>query len=353
MHEHTSPEAKADAAVATLEAGRPRADAVVASGVSKRFGSVLAVRDLSFTVPERCVAGLLGPNGAGKTTTIRMLAGVLAPDRGTLRVAGFDVAKDSEAARAAIGYLPESAPVHPELRTREFLRYRASLTGLFGRAASNAIDRCVTACDLGSVTGRLVGALSKGYRQRVGVAAAMLSSPRVLILDEPSVGLDPHQLLAFRQLLRDLGKERTVLVSSHILAEIEATCDRAILVAQGSIVAQGPIESLRAKAGDRYVVEGEGGDVRRALSSLAELGSLTAEALDARWMRVTASAAAGTPDLREAIAADLAKAGIRVRELRRDRASLETLFVEATRTNAAREGQRGGQRDGNPGGVAA
>ena len=306
---------------------------VEATGISKRFGRVEAVRGLTFSVPKACVCGLLGPNGAGKTTTIRMLAGLLVPDEGTLRVAGVDIARDPDTARRRIGYLPESAPVHPELRTSEFLRYRADLIGLSRAEARVAIDRSVAACELEPVYGRLVGALSKGYRQRVGVAAAILGNPQLVVLDEPSVGLDPHQLRAFRSLLRTLGRERTVLLSSHILAEIEAVCDAAILIAGGRLVAEGPIETLRAQGSDRYIIEAKGADARVALAEIDGLGALTDELLGDGWTRLGAEAVDGV-DRRETIAAALARRGLAVREIRRERPTLECLFIRSTRSAA-------------------
>jgi len=307
----------------------PAGAAVYAQRLAKRFGRVLAVRDVSFVVPERCVCGLLGPNGAGKSTTIRMLAGLLVPDEGELRVAGFDLRCDANAARRVTGYLPESAPIHPELRTREFLAYRGGLIGLSGAALASSIERVVQACSLQPVWGRLVGALSKGYRQRVGLAAAILGDPRLVILDEPSVGLDPHQLLEFRRLIRDLSRERAVLLSSHILAEVEATCDRAVLMSQGSLVAEGSMDELRSRGRVRYVIEARGDAVRSAIASIPGLGSVREQRLDGEWRRVEADSADAT-DLREAIAIALERLGVPVRELRRDRASLESLFVKAT-----------------------
>jgi ABC-2 type transport system ATP-binding protein len=305
--------------------------AIRARDVTKRFGRVEAVRDLSFDVPTACVCGLLGPNGAGKTTTLRMIAGLLVPDAGSLAVAGVDLSNDPDEARRRVGYLPESAPIHPELRTSEFLRYRAELIGLGGKAARAAIERAVTSCDLGPVYGRLVGALSKGYRQRVGVAAAILGDPSLVILDEPSVGLDPHQLLAFRALLRELGRERTVLLSSHILAEVEAVCDTAVLLAGGRLVATGPLAALRREGGERYVIEARGQESRTLLADIAGLGSIREEALDDGWLRLTAHSAVNDPtDRREAIAIAFAGRGVRVRELRREQASLESLFLRAT-----------------------
>jgi ABC-2 type transport system ATP-binding protein len=326
--------------------------AIEARDLSKRFGSVHAVRGVSLSVPERTVCGLLGPNGAGKTTTIRMLAGLLVPDAGTLTIAGLNALADPESVRRRIGYLPESAPIHPELRTREFLRYRAELLGLRGRAAASAIESAVVACDLAPVWGRLVGALSKGYRQRVGVAAAILGDPALVILDEPSVGLDPTQLRAFRALLRALGSTRTVLLSSHILSEIEAVCDMAVLINHGRLVAAGSIDELRARGGsDRYVIEArleaaagleEGADarIRTALGRCPSLGSIACEPLTSAdeeasvgsWLRVTCESSDGG-DHRDAIAGLLAEARCRVRELRRERPSLEGLFAETAGAN--------------------
>lgn len=312
-----------------------------ARGVGKRFGRTRAVVDLTFAVPERCVAGLLGPNGAGKSTTIRMLAGLLVPDEGALVVDGIDLRTRPDEARARIGYLPESAPLHPELRTREFLRYRAALVGLVGRAARDAIDRVVVACDLGSVTGRLAGALSKGFRQRVGLAAAMLGDPRLLILDEPSVGLDPHQLQGFRRLIRALGRERTVLLSSHLLAEIEAVCDRAVLLREGRLVAEGSIADLVGGAsGDASAVVAEvrGGAAAEVVAEVLGAGAtaLWSDFADG-WRRVrVALSAERANDAAAALAAGWARRGVAVRELRRERGSLEDLFVRTTSGEGSR-----------------
>ena len=308
--------------------------AVDAQRIAKRFGSVTAVRDLTFRVPDRCVCGLLGPNGAGKSTTIRMLAGLLVAEEGELHVAGFDLRRDAHSARRVIGYLPESAPVHPELRTREFLAYRGALIGLRGAGLKSSIDRAVQECSLQPVWGRLVGALSKGYRQRVGLAAAILGDPRLIILDEPTVGLDPHQLVEFRRMIRRLGGERAVLLSSHILAEIEATCDRAVLIASGSMVAEGPIAELRSRGRDRYLVEARGDAARDSIASVASIGVVREENLPDGWRRIEAESDASI-DLREPIAQALSRAGVPVRELRRDHASLESLFVAATRSREA------------------
>jgi len=308
---------------------------IEARGITRRFGPVTAVRDLSFSVPARCVCGVLGPNGAGKTTTIRMLAGLLLPDAGALSVAGYDVVRAPREVRARVGYLPESAPLPPELRVREVLRFRAGLLGLGGATATRAIDEAIDACDLGPVAGRLVAQLSKGYRQRTGLAAAILARPEVLILDEPSVGLDPRQLVGFRALLRRLGTDRTVLLSSHQLAEVEASCDRAILLRAGVAVAEGTLGELRAKAGAaRVAIEARHPDPAAAFPPAVRerlRASGPARDLGDGWFLVECAVAApDAGDPRADAVAALVAAGIAFREVRLERPSLENLFLAAT-----------------------
>lgn len=284
--------------------------------------------DLTFALADRSVTGILGPNGAGKTTTIRMLAGLLRPDEGDLRVVGVDVRRRSDRARRAIGYLPESAPLHPEMRAIETLRYRAGLLGLAGRAAREAIERVVSACELGSVTGRLNAALSKGFRQRVGLAAAILGDPRLLILDEPSVGLDPLQLRGFRRLVRELASTRCVLLSSHILGEVEAVCDAAILLRGGRLVASGSMADLVAAGSGRIEVEVRGDRARESLRTIDE--RVEFESLADGWLRGRLQPLDRGDDAFARIATRLAGDGVALRSLRRERASLESLFVAAT-----------------------
>jgi ABC-2 type transport system ATP-binding protein len=299
---------------------------IEARGITRRFGRTVAVRDVSFSVPGRCVCGVLGPNGAGKTTTIRMLAGLLLPDEGTLTVAGFDVVEAPDEVRRRVGYLPESAPLPPDLRVREVLRYRAGLLGLAGDAARRAIDESIAACDLGPVAGRLVSALSKGFRQRTGLAAALLGSPEAVILDEPSVGLDPAQLVAFRALLRRLAERSTVLLSSHQLAEVEAACDRAILIRGGTIVAEGPIERLRERAGRPVLaVESRCPDLAAVLPAIGS--PRPAAPRPGGWFRQEIELRESESDPREALVARLVAAGVAFREIHLERASLERLFL--------------------------
>jgi len=221
-------------------------------GVSKRFGDVEAVRDLSFTVGEGEVVGFLGPNGAGKTTTMRMLTGFLPPTDGRIRVDGHDVFSDARRARAAVGYLPETPPLYPEMTVVGFLQFVAAIKDVPRSRRRAAVDRAIERCGLEEVHRRVIGQLSKGFRQRVGLAQAIVHAPRVLILDEPTVGLDPIQIREIRSLIAELaspaqGKERhTVLLSNHILNEVEAICQRVVLIARGRKAIDRPLAEVTA-----------------------------------------------------------------------------------------------------------
>jgi ABC-2 type transport system ATP-binding protein len=215
------------------------------SNLTKYYGDYAAVRDVSFDVLKGQVVGFLGPNGAGKSTTMRILAGYLAATSGKATIDGIDVFWDPVAVHRKIGYMPESCPLYPEMRVAEYLTYRAGIKGLHGRAASAARDRVIGRCWLTDVRRQLIGTLSKGYRQRVGLADAILHDPPVLILDEPTAGLDPGQIRETRQLIRDLGQQHTVLLSTHILSEVEMTCDQAIIINRGQVAAAGRLVDLR------------------------------------------------------------------------------------------------------------
>ena len=193
---------------------------ILVQGISKSFGSLKAVKDVTFELPSGQIAGLLGPNGAGKSTTIRMITGFLTPDRGTIGIAGHDIQAHPTAAKSQIGYLPESAPIYPEMSVRGYLKHRAKLYGLSGREINQRIDHVMGQTRISDVAKRRVGHLSKGYRQRVGLAAALVHDPKVLILDEPTNGLDPTQIREARSLIRELSEHRTTLLCSHILPEV-------------------------------------------------------------------------------------------------------------------------------------
>ena len=221
---------------------------IEAQNLSRRYGDFLAVDDISFAVQEGEILGILGPNGAGKTTTIRMITGFLPPTEGRVTVAGRDLLAAPREARRELGYLPENVSLYPEMRVDEYLAYRARLEGMAGGAAKGAIGDAIARCLLEDVRHQIIGTISKGYRQRVGLATAILHRPRVLVLDEPTVGLDPKQIRAIRDLIRQLGRERTLVLSTHILPEVELLCDRVLIIDRGKIVAQGSPGDLRDRA---------------------------------------------------------------------------------------------------------
>jgi len=219
-------------------------------GVTKDYGGARsgppALDDVSFEVGRAEIVGLLGPNGAGKTTLMRILSCFLAPTRGTAVLNGCSISEDTRAVRRALGYLPEAVPLPPEMRVNEYLDFRAALKGIARGKRRAAVDEAVTAAGLGDRRTQIIGTLSRGYRQRVGLADALLARPPILILDEPTVGLDPNQIRDTRTLIRDLGRERTVLLSTHILSEVEALAGRIVILDRGRVKAAGTLDELKA-----------------------------------------------------------------------------------------------------------
>ena len=218
------------------------------SNLTKRFGDVTAVAALSLTVARGEVLGFLGPNGAGKTTTMKMVTGFLTPDAGTARICGHDITTDTLAAQARLGYLPEGAPAYGEMTPREFLHFIAGVRGLSGDSAQSAQDMAVARTGLAGVFDRPIETLSKGYRRRVGLAQAILHDPEVLILDEPTDGLDPNQKHVVRQLIRDIAATKTIVISTHALDEVDAVCSRAVIINKGVLVADGTPAELAARS---------------------------------------------------------------------------------------------------------
>jgi ABC-2 type transport system ATP-binding protein len=224
---------------------------IIVENLTKYYGEYPAVRGVSFEVPRGNVVGFLGPNGAGKSTTMRILAGYLTATSGRARIGGKDVFSDPIEARRNIGYMPESCPIHQDMRVDEYLRFRSGLKGLSGARRRSRIDFVLGRCWLTDVRRQIIGTLSKGYRQRVGLADALLADPPVLILDEPTAGLDPTQIRETRKLIRELGAEHTMLLSTHILSEVEMACDTVIIINQGLVQEQGTLAGVRSRHGDR------------------------------------------------------------------------------------------------------
>ena len=236
---------------------------IEARSLSKTYGPRLALDDVSFKVEKGEIVGFLGPNGAGKTTTMRILTGFLPATRGDAHVAGFDVFEEPMEVKRRVGYLPESPPLYPELSVGDYLGFYAELRGFAGREAMRRAGAVMERVGLRGWERRILGSLSKGYRQRVGLAQALLHDPQVLILDEPTSGLDPGQVMGIRDLILSLKGDHTVILSTHILTEVEAMCPRAVLIAKGRLMAQGTLPELRARAGDAwYYVEVAGIDAK-------------------------------------------------------------------------------------------
>ena len=304
---------------------------IEANHLVKWYGPVQAVRGLSFEIPQGEVVGFLGPNGAGKSTTIRILTGYLPPTAGSATIAGHPMLTDSRAARRKIGYLPESTPLYTEMRVSEYLHFCGKLFGMARADRLKRIGEVTERCGLAHNRRRVIGQLSKGNRQRVGLAQALLHDPPVLILDEPTSGLDPEQTLAFRALIQDLRGKHTVLLSSHILPEVERSADRVIIIANGQITAQGTPAQLREQAsqGGAVLVEARASpqQMTHTLQAIKQVRSITTEQHGAWCRAVVQSKDKG--DLRVPVAEALAAKSYTVREMRLEAPTLERYFVEA------------------------
>jgi ABC-2 type transport system ATP-binding protein len=297
------------------------------SNLTKYYGDYAAVRDVSFEVPAGKVVGFLGPNGAGKTTTMRILAGYLTASSGRAVIDGHDVFWEPLEVRRRIGYMPENCPLYGEMRVIEYLRFRAGIKGLHGWRQRRRLDYVLQRCWLADVRRQLVGTLSKGYRQRVGLADALLADPSVLILDEPTAGLDPSQIRASRELIRELGQQHTILLSTHILPEVEMTCDSVIIIHRGQVVASGSLNDLGRQAGEQTTLLVDlDGDVNPApVSSLPGVVHLEREkTAGGTRLRIATDAGAELP-------AGLCKLAVehgwKIQELRPHQQTLEELFL--------------------------
>lgn len=306
------------------------------TGLTRRYGSVLAVSDLSFSIKEGEIVGFLGPNGAGKTTTMNMLTGCLRPSAGTIMLGGFDIDTDAAEARKKIGYLPETPPLYPDMTVEEYLDfvYRLKQCKL---PQEEHIRQVCTMVGLTDVYGRIIRNLSKGYRQRVGLAQALIGNPDILILDEPTVGLDPKQIIEIRETIRSLGQNHTVILSSHILPEVQAVCDRILVIHHGKIVADGTSAELseRMEGAEQLdmTIEGEPAGVLstlRAVPGVAE-AVVTQEDGKKSIYRITAEPDA---DIRHSVFDALSQNHMPILSMQQVELSLEDIFLELTETEA-------------------
>jgi len=300
---------------------------IQAEALVKRYGSTPALDGISFEIQRGEIVGLLGPNGAGKSTTMRILTGFIRPTSGTARVDGHDVLSDSLAARRRIGYLPEGVPLYDDMRVTEYLAYRARIKGVPRPMRRRRLDEAVMRCGLTDVRRRLIGALSKGYRQRVGIADALIADPPALVLDEPTIGLDPNQVREVRSLIRELGESHTVVLSTHILPEVEAVCRRVIIIHRGRIACQESLSGPR----ETHVTLELAAPPEGTGNILGAIPGVTAVALhrEGDSVRFEMTVAPGS-DVRDDISRCAAAKGWTIRELRRRAPSLEDIFVRLT-----------------------
>ncbi len=306
--------------------------------LTKRYGPTVAVKDISFSVARGEVLGFLGPNGAGKTTTMRILTGFLPADEGSVRIAGFDVSEQSLEVRRRLGYLPESAPLYEDMGVIDYLEYVGEMRGYSGAERTRRVKRMVDVCGLSSMVAKNIGQLSKGYRQRVGLAQAMIHEPDILVLDEPTSGLDPNQIVEIRALIKTLGREKTVILSTHILPEVQATCSRVMIISGGALVADDTPEGLALKASGGQELfatfRGPGPDIEAALGNgfagTSQVEFTGAAGTGSFRYRFVVEAGGDAAALAESVFRLAVDRGWVITELRHDTASLEDVFRQLT-----------------------
>ena len=308
------------------------------SHLTKKYGKHLAVDDLSFVVEDGQIYGLLGPNGAGKSTIMNILTGYLSATSGQVVIEGHPLPEEADAAKACVGYLPEQPPLYPDMTVQEYLDFAAELKGVKKSERNALVLKVARRTGLEAVLPRLIRNLSKGYRQRVGIAQALLGTPKLIILDEPTVGLDPAQVIEIRKLIRELGKTHTVILSSHILSEVQAVCKQVLILSKGHLVAVGSPEELGEKlsAGSalRATVLGEKAAVLSAVQHLPGIRNITVESEEDGQVTFTAESSDST-DRRAEVSRALTKAGCTVLALAAESKSLEEVFLELTGKDAA------------------
>lgn len=308
-------------------------------GLTKRYGSHTAVSDLSFTIDKGVVYGFLGPNGAGKSTTMNMITGCLGATEGTVLVDGHNIVDEPMKAKRLIGYLPELPPLYTDMTPAEYLRFVAKAKGVPMKERAEEIQRVMDKTRITDVQDRLIRNLSKGYRQRVGIAQALLGNPEVIILDEPTVGLDPAQIIEIRELIRELGQEHTIVLSSHILSEVQAVCDRIMIISKGKLVASDTPENLtRLLAGTSVVKMEIRGSIAQVTAILKQVAPIAQQTLTEEDGICRAEITPeGDADLREALFGAFAGAGVPILEMTTVKASLEDVFMELTQSGDAPE----------------
>lgn len=310
------------------------------SHLTKYYGDFLAVDDLSFEIEDGHVYGFLGPNGAGKSTTMNIMTGCLSPTDGTVKIGGFDILEQPERAKKLIGYLPEQPPLYPNETPQEYLTFVGEAKGLRGKALREQIDAAVESAGIGEVRDRLIGTLSKGYRQRVGIAQALLGEPQVIILDEPTVGLDPIQIIEIRDLIKELGRTHTVILSSHILSEVQAVCEQVLIISKGRLAAFDTPENLEklllASNSVTFQVQAAQADAEEILPQIGGLSGWRAVETDG-VCSVTAELS-GEQDPKTvcgSLTMAFAAKGMPVFEMRAKKANLEDVFLELTESGTA------------------
>ena len=300
--------------------------------LTKKYAGGEAVRGISFSVEKGEVVGFLGPNGAGKSTTMRILTGFLPATDGQIEVAGAKLPEESLLVRQRIGYMPENVPLYPEMRVEEFLEYRGRLKRVARKEITERVGLVLDQCGLSDVRKKIIGTLSKGFRQRVGLADALIHNPPLLILDEPTAGLDPHQIRSFRELIKDLGRDRTILLSTHILSEVEMVCGRAIIINRGKIEASDTLANLakRVQSGALQIeVKADPVVAREKLAQLSEVGGVVELNRVGEWVSFEVTALPGK-DIRGEVDGLIKREQWPLRDFRREKARLEDVFVELT-----------------------
>lgn len=302
--------------------------------LTKHYGDLCAVDGINLDVQKGEILGILGPNGAGKTTTLRMLTGFIRPTSGTIRIENFTIEEHSLEIRRLLGYLPESAPLYHDMLVYDYLSYVAAIRGVEKRRKHSRIREMADLCGLSEVMHKPVAELSKGYKQRVGLAHAMIRDPEILVFDEPTSGLDPNQIIEIREIMRHIGKEKTVVLSTHILSEAEATCDRVVIINQGKIAADGTMESLKQSASGAYLIHlclRNAGveEVRKKLSAMAGVEAVSAEEGDGAVVEVKLSCRS-SDDLRAGLYEKIKQTDWVLLELYQERQSLENIFQKLT-----------------------